>query len=218
METNEQRVRRMSGMFRAGSPPIGIDGPIALAGRKPDGPDRIYGPARQNIDWDFDDFSLSDGASGKPVAPDPFTVSYNGASLGTAQIKSTTASYLHKSRLASDSQGITGLNAAFSLSTDTHGWIEILVDADIAVTAAELKTGSGFPALVVTAGTPLAQTQYNLPVGRVVAGKQVGMKGFGFKIAGSDYYWQQLLCAHQLLLADCYSGTPILASNPWQGI
>lgn len=149
----------------------------------------------------------------------PFTVSYYlDGSTPKGQIYAATASYLHKSRTAADSQVITSLNDAFTLLTNTCAWIEISIDTDLTITAAELKTGTAFPALVVIAGSPLAQTKYNLPIGRVVADSQSGMPGFDFTSSGDPYHWQQLLQQHQIMLAECFSGTPIMAANGWQGI
>ena len=218
----------MSGAFREGAPISGVqksEGIRSVAGtvgRKADGPDRIYGTKRQNIDQAFDDFSLSvaGGGGGGGVVRHPYQVTPDG--MGAAAILSTTASYLHKSRVAANSQAITNLNTAFTLAADTHAWVEILVNSSLVITAAELKTGTAFPVLVVTAGSPAAQTKYNLPVGRVVSGFQAGMPGFDFTLgtppSTTEHHWQQLLREHQLMLEECFSGTPSMVAHPWQGI
>ena len=148
----------------------------------------------------------------------PFAVSYD-ATDEEGQILSTTASYLHDDYVASASVAITGLNDAFSMGSDTHAWIEISV-SELAVTSAELMTGSAFPDLIETSGSPAVQTKYNLPVGRVVSDSQPGMPGFDFSLGAPPvaYHWQQLLREHQITSTICFSGTPALVSAPWQGI
>lgn len=193
----------------------GIGGAVARQMRSRVG---AAGALYRNIDSNFDDFLTPKGGGGAGAQfGHPFQVTIN--EDGDAVIDSGTASYLHKSYDAADSQSITNLNTAFTLGTTTHAWIEINVDSTPAVTSAQLLTGTAFPDLVEDdAGSPPEQTKYNLPVGRIVSGAQPGMPGFDITISGDPYHWQQLLREHQILLLRCVNGVPCLVSSPWQGV
>lgn len=151
---------------------------------------------------------------GGAVSAHPFRVQVNDD--GDAQILSTTASYLHENYLAASGLTITALNTAFALASNTHAWIEVAIDSYVEITASELKTGTAFPEPFVSSGS--VQTQYNIPVGRVVADAQPGMPGFDFTISSTAYHWQQLLREHQIMESYCFSGVPGLKAFPWQGI
>ncbi len=144
----------------------------------------------------------------------PFRVELNAG--GDFQIYETTASYLHENYLAASGLTIDELFEPFAVADDTHAWIEVAINSSIVITACELKTGTAFPEpFVEVAGV---QTQYNIPVGRVVDDAQPGVPGFNFQIAGSNYHWQQLLREHQIMESYCFSGIPGLRAFPWQGI
>jgi hypothetical protein len=143
----------------------------------------------------------------------PFKVSIVDQSTPTAAISGS--SRLYKSISATDTQTITDLTTAFTLASDTHVWIQVTVSS-LAVTAASRQTGTAWPSLVVTSGTPAAQTQFNIPVGRVVASDPT-KPGFEFSISGTGYHFEQCLTSHLLVENRCNNGTPILYAFPWGG-
>ena len=126
-----------------------------------------------------------------------------------------TGGRLYKSISATDTDGISDLTTEFVLAANTCVWIQVTVAA-LEVTAASRQTGTAWPALVVTSGSPAAETQFNIPVGRVVA-SGASKPGFEFAIAGVAYHFEQCLFAHLLVEDRCYNGTPILYGFPWGG-
>lgn len=143
----------------------------------------------------------------------PFRLSLVNTSTPTAAIDAS--SRLYKSISTTDTQGITNLATAFTLASNTYVWIEVTVSS-LAVTAAERKTGTAWPSLVVTSGSPAAQTQFNIPVGRVVS-SDATKPGFEFSISGTGYHFEQCLFSHLLIENRCNNGTPILYAFPWGG-
>jgi len=77
----------MSGMFGAGAPPRGIQSVQLTEGRKLSEPDQVYGAARKNIDWDFDDFSLNaSGGGGGGAAQHPLQL-YKATVSGSPKVR-----------------------------------------------------------------------------------------------------------------------------------
>lgn len=134
---------------------------------------------------------------------------------GTATANIRASSRLYKSISTTDTQAITNLTTAFTLASNTHVWIEVTVSS-LAVTGASRQTGTAWPSLVVTSGTPAAQTQFNVPVGRVVASDPT-KPGFEFAISGVGYHFEQCLFSHLLVEDRCFNGTPILYGSSWCG-
>jgi hypothetical protein len=143
----------------------------------------------------------------------PFKVALVTPATPTAAI--TASSRLYKSISTTDTQTITDLTTAFTLASNTHVWIQVTVSA-LAVTAASRQTGTAWPTLIVTSGTPAAQTQFNIPVGRVVASAPT-KPGFEFSISGTAYHFEQCLFSHLLTESRCNNGTPVLFAFPWSG-
>lgn len=113
---------------------------------------------------------------------------------------------------------ITDLVTEFTLATDTCVWLEFTVSS-LTVTAVARKTGSAFPAPVVTSGSPAAQTQFNVPIGRVVASAPT-KPGFEFFLAGAVYHFEQCLFSHLIVEGRTLSptvATPVLYAFPFGG-
>lgn len=125
------------------------------------------------------------------------------------------SSRLYKSISTADTQTITGLTSQITLASNTCVWIRVTVSS-LAVTAASIQTGTAWPALVVTSGSPAAQTQFNVPIGRVVATAPT-KPGFEFAISGTPYHFEQCLLGHLVVENRCNNGTPILYAFPWSG-
>jgi len=90
----------------------------------------------------------------------------------------------------------------------------------MAATAASRQTGTSFPSFVVTSGSPAAQTQFNVPIGRVDSTDPT-KPGFEFSITASGtttgYHFEQCLFSHLLIEARCDSGATTLYGFPWGG-
>lgn len=222
-ETYDERLERMRNYNRAGAPPPGIRSAIGTVGgyqyleaqRVKLAKQAQGAPKKKNIDTDFDDFSLapSTGGGGSARSILPFSVALVNSATPTAAVSAH--SRLYKSISTTDTQTITDLSTAFTLANNTHVWIQVTVSS-LAITAASRQTGTAWPSLVVTSGSPAAQTQFNIPVGRVVA-SDPNKPGFEFSIAGTKYHFEQCLFSHLLVENRCNNGTPIIYGFPWGG-
>lgn len=121
--------------------------------------------------------------------------------------------------LGASALSITDLTTEFILASLTCVWIEVTVSA-MSATAAARKTGTSFPSLVVISGSPAAQTQFNVPIGRVVS-SDLAKPGFEFSITASgtttNYHFEQCLFSHLLIQTICADGTAALYGFPWGG-
>ena len=145
----------------------------------------------------------------------PFQVSIASladAAAPTANIQASSRLYTNISTTATT---ITNLTTAFTLASNTCVWVQATVSA-LAVTAASRQTGTSWPSLVFTSGSPAAQTQFNIPIGRVVASDPT-KPGFEFAISGTAYHFEQCLTSHLLVEARCNNGTTIIYAFPWGG-
>jgi hypothetical protein len=140
----------------------------------------------------------------------PFRVYLDTA--GTAKILAESRAY---TSLDTSATTITNLTTAFSLASNTYVWLQFTVSA-LAVTAISRQTGTAWPSLVVTSGSPITQTQFNVPIGKVTASKPTA-PGFEFSISGTNYHFEQLLFSHLLVEFRFSATTAILYAYPWSG-
>ena len=140
----------------------------------------------------------------------PFRVYLDTA--GTANILAESRVY---TSLGTSATSITDLTTAFSLASNTYVWLQFTVSS-LAVTAISRQTGTAWPSLVVTSGSPAAQTQFNVPVGKVTATKPTA-PGFEFNIGSTTYHFEQCLFNHLLVENRASSSTPIIYAFPWSG-
>jgi len=117
--------------------------------------------------------------------------------------------------LRTSSTSITNLTTAFSLSSNTYVWLQFTVSS-LVITNISRQTGTAWPSLVVTSGSPAAQNQFNVPIGKVTSSNPTA-PGFEFKIPGASYHFEQCLFSHLLVEDRCEGGTPILYAFPWCG-
>lgn len=133
------------------------------------------------------------------------------------------ASRLYKSISTTNTQTITDLTTEFTLAANTCVWLEVTV-VGLAVTAATRKTGTTWPSLVVYSGSPSAQAQYNVPIGRVAATVPTSSAlysrikpGFDFTISGASYHFEQCLFSHLLSMLHVENNTPFIYALNWAG-
>jgi hypothetical protein len=142
----------------------------------------------------------------------PFKVFLEDEATPKANIIAESRAY---TSLGTSATSITNLTTAFTLASNTYVWIQFTVSS-LAVTAISRQTGTAWPSLVVTSGSPAAQTQFNVPVGKVTASKPTA-PGFEFSISGTNYHFEQCLFSHLLVSGICNSGTPALYAFPFSG-
>jgi len=131
---------------------------------------------------------------------------------GNANILTESRAY---TSLGTSSTSITNLTTAFSLASNTYVWLQFTVSS-LAVTAISRQTGTAWPSLVVTSGSPAVQTQFNVPIGKVTSSKPTA-PGFEFKKSGTSYHFEQLLFSH-LLVENRYNNlTAQIYAFPWSG-
>ncbi len=150
----------------------------------------------------------------------PFSVSLVTPASDTAPTAGLqVSSRIYKSISTTNTLSITDLGTAITLASNTYVWIQVTVSA-LAPTAAAIITGTAWPSLVVTSGSPAAQTQFNVPIGRVMATAPT-KPGFEFSITISGvttyYHFEQCLFSHLLIEDRCNNGTPIIYAFPWGG-
>jgi hypothetical protein len=164
--------------------------------------------------------ATGDGRRRESAFLHPFRVSLSDTSDPAAPTAAISASSrLYKSISSTNTQAITDLTTAFALAIDTHVWIQVTVSS-LAITAASRQTGTAWPTLVVTSGSPAVQSQFNIPIGRVVASAPT-KPGFEFAITSggttTPYHFEQCLFSHLLAENRCNNGTTILYAFPWGG-
>jgi hypothetical protein len=132
---------------------------------------------------------------------------------------SGTAKILPESRVytsfKTSEASITNLTTAFSLASNTYVWIQFTVSA-LAITAISRQTGTAWPSLIVTSGSPAVQTQFNVPVGKVTAANP-NAPGFEFSISGTNYHFEQCLFSHLLVEPRLSSTAATIYAFPWSG-
>lgn len=142
----------------------------------------------------------------------PFRVSLANAATPTANIIAESRAY---TSLGTSATTITNLTTAFTLASNTYVWLQFTVSS-LAVTAISRQTGTAWPSLVVTSGSPAAQTQFNVPIGKVTASKPTA-PGFEFTISGTAYHFEQLLFSHLLVELRINNNLPVLYGYPFSG-
>jgi hypothetical protein len=145
-------------------------------------------------------------------APMPFEVYLSNPATPAANIRSTSRFY---AILGTSATSITDLTTEFTLANNTYVWLQVTVSS-LAVTAVSRQTGTAWPSLIVTSGSPAVQTQFNVPIGKVTASNPYA-PGFEFDLAGTIYHFEQCLFSHLLVENRAYSGTPIIYAFPWCG-
>lgn len=142
----------------------------------------------------------------------PFKVYLDGGDVTKAKILSQSRVY---TLLQTASTTITDLTTAFTLASNTYVWLQFTVSS-LAVTAISRQTGTAWPSLIVTSGSPAVQTQFNVPIGKVTASAPTA-PGFEFIIGSTAYHFEQCLFSH-LLVENRASGiTPIIYAFSWSG-
>ena len=142
----------------------------------------------------------------------PFKVFLENQSTPTANIIAESRAY---TSLGTSATTITNLTTAFTLASNTYVWLQFTVSS-LAVTAISRQTGTAWPSLVVTSGSPAAQTQFNVPIGKVTASKPTA-PGFEFTISGTAYHFEQLLFSHLLVELRINNNLPVLYGYPFSG-
>lgn len=142
----------------------------------------------------------------------PFKVYLPDESSPSAKILAESRVY---TSIGTTSTTITDLTTAFTLASNTYVWLQFTVSS-LAVTAVSRQTGTAWPSLVVTSGSPAIQTQFNVPIGRVTASNP-DAPGFEFNLSGTTYHFEQCLFNHLLVENRSQSSTPIVYAFPWSG-
>ena len=142
----------------------------------------------------------------------PFKVFLEDEATPKANIIAESRAY---TSLGTSATTITNLTTAFTLASNTYVWLQFTVSS-LAVTAISRQTGTAWPSLVVTSGSPAAQTQFNVPIGKVTASKPTA-PGFEFTVSGTSYHFEQLLFSHLLVEARLSSTTATIYAFPWSG-
>ena len=155
---------------------------------------------------------VTEEASASGAAQLPFQVSlFNDA---TPSCKISANSRLYTS-LGTSATTITSLTSEITLAANTYVWLQCTVSS-LAVTASAIVTGTAWPTLIVTSGSPAAQTQFNVPIGKVTASAPTA-PGFEFVLTGTAYHFEQCLFSHLLTENRASGVTPILYAFPWSG-
>jgi len=131
------------------------------------------------------------------------------------EIKINASSRLYKSISTTDTLTVSALSTAITLASNTCVWVQVTVSS-LTATAATIASGTAYPTMVVTSGSPAVQTQFNVPLGKVTATNPTA-PGFEFTLSGTTYHFEQCLFSHLLIENRCNSGTPIIYGFPWIG-
>jgi hypothetical protein len=146
--------------------------------------------------------------------PMPFAVSQTDFSDTTPKATISAYSRLYLS-LGTSAATVTGLTTEFALASNTHVWLQCSV-ASLAVTASAITTGTAWPTLVVTSGSPAVQSQFNVPIGKVTASAP-SAPGFEFALSTTTYHFEQCLFSH-LLVENRFSNlVATIYAFPWSG-
>lgn len=216
MEDYDQTNKRMSGMFRANAPIPGIQPVAGTIGRKPDGPDKLYGTPARNIDIDFDEFSPKpDGSGGGQLTFwHPFRVYLSDISDPSApEVSIISESRMYTVLSPASAISITSLTTAITLTSTTRIWIKGTVSS-LSTSSATITTTNPSNLITTSGG---AQTEFHVLVGKVTSGSNADAPGFDFTISGTPYHFEQTLFNHLLIESRCNSGTPVIYPFPFTG-
>jgi hypothetical protein len=143
------------------------------------------------------------------------TLPFQAYLTAASQIKINAASRLYKSISSTDTLTVSALSTAITLASNTCVWVQVTVSS-LAATAATIASGTAYPTLVVTSGSPAAQTQFNVPLGKVTATNPTA-PGFEFSISGTAYHFEQCLFNHLLAELRVVNNVPVLFGMPYSG-
>lgn len=153
------------------------------------------------------------------IEDQPQNIFYHPFKVYLPDESSPSANILAESRvytsIGTTSTTITNLTTAFTLASNTYVWLQFTVSS-LSVTAISRQTGTAWPSLVVTTGTPATQTQFNVPIGRVTASNP-DAPGFEFNLSGTTYHFEQCLFNHLLVMNTASGSVPIVYGFPWSG-
>ena len=171
---------------------------------------------------------VTDSTENRLITIDPFTIQ-NVAGVGfyhpfkvvltnaaTPACAIIAESRLYSSLSTSASYTITSLTTAITLTSSTKIWLKVSVNSSLAPTAATITTSSPSD-LVTTSGSPAAQTQFHVCIGKVTSGANADAPGFDFKISGTNYHFEQTLFNHLLIENRAKSRVPIIYAFPFSG-
>lgn len=150
----------------------------------------------------------------------PFKVSLTDAAGPTATIIAESRIY-DQSVLASATSplNISNLTTPITLTASTKIWLKGSVSSLSTIGSLSITTTN--PALpVTTAGSPAAQTEYHVLIGKVTASNP-DAPGFEFVSGGTTYHFEQCLFSHLMLefrTLSRFSTTPIIYPFPFAGI
>lgn len=142
----------------------------------------------------------------------PFKVYLPDESSPSAKILAESRVY---TSIGTTSTTITDLTTAFTLTSNTYVWLQFTVSS-LGVTAVSRQAGTAWPSLIVTSGSPAAQTQFNVPIGKVTASAP-SAPGFEFITGGATYHFEQCLFSHLLVELRTINGLPSIYAYPWSG-
>jgi len=125
-------------------------------------------------------------------------------------------SRLYSSLSSSSSYTISSLTTSITLTATTVIWLKVSVNSSLAPSAATITTSSPSD-LVTTSGSPAAQTQFHVCIGKVTNGANADAPGFDFQISGTNYHFEQTLFNHLLIENRAKSGVPIIYAFPFSG-
>lgn len=133
---------------------------------------------------------------------------------------STTCAIIGESRLysslsSSSSYTISSLTTSITLTATTVIWLKVSVTS-LAPTAATITTTSPSD-FVTTSGSPAAQTEFHVCIGKVTSGTNADAPGFDFTISGNAYHFEQTLFNHLLIENRARSGVAIIYAFPFSG-
>lgn len=131
------------------------------------------------------------------------------------EIKINASSRLYKSISTTDTLTVSALSTAITLASNTCVWVRVTVSS-LVPSLPVIISGTAYPALIVTSGSPSVQTQFNIPLGKVTA-TNTNAPGFEFNISGTAYHFEQCLFSHLLVENRAQSGVPIIYAFPYSG-
>lgn len=124
-------------------------------------------------------------------------------------------SRLYSSLSSSSSYTISSLTTSITLTATTVIWLKVSVTS-LAPTAATITTTSPSD-FVTTSGSPAAQTEFHVCIGKVTSGTNADAPGFDFLISGTNYHFEQTLFNHLLIENRAKSGVAIIYAFPFSG-
>lgn len=144
----------------------------------------------------------------------PFKVSLSDLSTTAPKAKISAYSRLYIS-LGTNAATITSLTSEITLASNTYVWLQCSVST-LNVYSPTIVTGTAWPTLIVTSGSPATQTQFNVPIGKVTASAP-SAPGFEFTLSATKYHFEQCLFSHLLVENRASGSTPVVYAFPWSG-